>query len=217
MIKAKKLIRTLALAALPAFFAVSGCWAGPLFYVDAGGGYVQMRNSASFFNQSGSGTGSGYGLGLGFFSTLTTRDPVMNFQLGIQDRYETTSNAGATDGLNLPYAAVRLQLSRIFFTFGYCPYVWQSIGGASAQSATLSHVSAAYSLLGEAGFLLPVTPRFSFYLSGAYESVSAGGVKSPNPILSGAAGMRFYFGFGAGDSGSNEFHGWRYPFGRELN
>lgn len=72
-------------------------------------------------------------------------------------------------------------------------------------------------MMGEMGFLLPVTPRFSFALSGTYETVSSGGVKSPNPIVSGNFLMRFYFGFGDANSRkSNEFRGWRYPFGKEL-
>lgn len=190
-------------------------YAGAAFYVDAGGSYVQMKNAASFFNGT-TDSGTGYGMNIGLWTTFTNGDAPLEFQLGVDDRYSSVSPYS----LNAVYPVVRLQASRIFFSFGYSPYVMGSTSGsssASSSSSSLQHVSGASALMGEAGLLLPVTPLFSFGLSGTYEQVSEGGVKSPSPVISGNVFMRFYFGFGDGSSRkSNEFHGWRYPFGKEM-
>ena len=198
---------------------ISSAFAGPAFFVDAGGGYAQLRDPGAFYNSSQSSTASGYGLGMGIWTTFTNGDPILEFQFGIQDHYLSANDGnGNTFGLNLPYGVIRLQSSRIYLSFGYSPYVMRSIGGSSATSDVMSHVSSAYAMLGELGFLLPVTPKFSFGVSGTYETVSDSGVKSPNPIIAGNFFMRFYFGFGGGEGRrSNEFHGWRYPFGTELH
>jgi len=197
-------------------------FAGPAFFVDAGVGYVQMQNTGTFYNNSSLGTNSGYGLNLGLWTTFTNGNPPIEFQLGVQDRYESVSASGDSYGLNLVYPVVRLQLSRLFFSFGYTPFVMSSIGGSSTANETLSDKSGATAMIGEVGLLLPVTPKFSFGISFSDERVSSGGVASPSPIYTGNFFMRFYFGFGSGGSTggssrtSNEFHGWRYPFGREL-
>jgi hypothetical protein len=192
-------------------------FAGAAFYVDAGGGYVQMKNTSQFYNNSSLGTNSGYGLNLGLWTTFTSGDPPIEFQFGLQDRYESVSASGDSYGLNLMYPTARLQLSRLFFSFGYTPFVMSSVGGSSAQNQTLSHVSGADAILGEVGTLLPVTPKFSFGVAFDYEKITSGGVSSPSPIYSGNFFMRFYFDFGGGGSRtSNEYHGWRYPFGKEI-
>jgi hypothetical protein len=205
-------------AVVTVFLFASSSYAGPLFYVDAGAGYTKMESPSPFFSGTSSGTPSGYNVGLGLWSTLTTGSPIVNLQFGVLDRYENTqiTGTGMTEGLNLPYGAARVQISRLFFTFGYCPYVWSSSGGTSTTGSVLSHAVGASSMLGEAGLLLPVTPLFSFGLSGSYESVSQNGIKSPSPIISGNVFMRFYFGFfgGSATRSSNEFVGWRYPFGK---
>lgn len=203
-------ILTTSLFAVPAF-------AGAAFYVDAGGAYVQMKDASQFYHGSQN-SGTGYGLNLGLWTTFTNGDAPLEVQFGVDDRYEAVSSSGQSYGLNIPYPVLRLQASRIYLSFGYSPYVMSSIGGNSASSQTLQHVPGARAMMGEIGTLLPVTPRFSFGLAGTYETVSDGGIKSPNPIISGNFFMRFYFGFGDGSTTrkSNEFRGWRYPFGRDL-
>jgi hypothetical protein len=197
-------------------------FAGPAFFVDAGGGYVQMQNTGQFYNNSTLGPNSGYGLNIGLWTTFTNGNPPLEFQFGVQDRYETVQASGLSYGLNLVYPVVRLQMSRIYFAFGYTPFVMSSEGGSSAENQTLNNTTGSTAMFGETGVLFPVTPKFSFGTSLSYERVTSGGVASPSPIYTGNFFMRFYFGFGEGGSTggssrtSNEFHGWRYPFGREI-
>ena len=63
--------------------------------------------------------------------------------------------------------------------------------------------------------------RASLGLAATAEFVSSGGSLSPAPVAGLGATMRIYFGFmgpTAAESArsSNEFKGWRYPFGRPL-
>jgi hypothetical protein len=194
--------------------------AGPAFYVDFSGSDVFLYSPGAFFNNAVANSEAGaYGLGLGLWTTFTNGDPPVEFQLGLQDRYISGSDSnGDSFGINAAYAVARLQLSRIYLGFGYSPYVMRSTGGSSATSQSLSVVSGASSMMGQLGFLMPITPKFSFGLEASYQTVSVGGVSSPSPIYAGSAFMRFYFGFGqgGGSRSSNEFRGWRYPFGKDL-
>ena len=205
--------------ALALLLLAPSAFAGPAFFVDAGGSYVQMKSDNAFFGNQISSSNHGYGLNLGLWTTFTNGNPPLEIQLGVEDRYANIVSSQDYYGLNVVYPVLRLQASRIFLSGGYSPYVFRSIGGSTSSNQTLSLVKGGSSLLGEVGTLLPITPRFSFGISGVYESVSVGGVKSPSPVISANLFMRFYFGFGSGGLGgrkSNEFRGWRYPFGKDL-
>ncbi len=216
---AVKVFRILPLL-LPLFGMTASAWAGPTFYVDAGAGYVNLQKPSPFFNGSlVSGSASGYGLGIGLWTTFTSNTPALNFQLGLQDRYTGgADSAGTSFGLNIPYLVARLQASLLYLGFGYSPYVSRSVNGTTS----FGPVTGASSMMGQAGVLLPVTPKFSFGIEGSYQTVNSGYGASPSPIIAVTGFMRFYFGFGAGGAGggghtSGEFRGWRYPFGKDLN
>jgi hypothetical protein len=191
------------------FFCTSAAWAGPSFYADAGASAVQIHTPSPFWGAGSPSAGLGYGANYGIWTTFTSGEPVLNIQFGIQDRYSSASGNGASYGFMAAYPELRLQLSRLYFTFGASPFVMKSGSGTS-----LSRVTDATSYLGEVGVLFPITPKVSFGLSAAAEYVHENSVSSPNPIASGNAFLRFYFGFGDGSHNSSEFHGWRYPFGR---
>ncbi len=78
-------------------------------------------------------------------------------------------------------------------------------------------MSSVISYYGEAGLLWPITRDFSLGTSASGQFVSSGGTLSPKPILELGVLMRFYFGHSGASSsastGSNEWQGWRYPFG----
>jgi hypothetical protein len=192
--------------------------AGAAFYVDAGGAVTHIHSPDPFYGTGIPSSGTGYGLNLGIFTTFTERSPAINLQFGLEDRYTSTSNsaAGASYQFMAAYPVLRLQVTRLFLSAGVTPLVWrgETLNGVTTS---LSQVSSALSYLGEAGLLLPVTPKFSFGISGSGEWVSVGSSSSPRPIMSGNFFMRFYFDFGSGEyHNSSEFHGWRYPFGRDL-
>jgi hypothetical protein len=187
-------------------------FAGPAFYADAGGSVVEIHTPSPFWGSGVPTPGIGYGLNYGIWTTFSKSEPAINLQFGIQDRYEAASGSGATYGFMAAYPELRLQLSRLYFSVGATPFIWQSLDYSGANSS-LGRVQGATSYLGEAGLLFPVTPKFSFGASASVEYVHTSSVSSPNPIASANAFMRFYFGFGDGSHNSSEFKGWRYPFG----
>jgi hypothetical protein len=192
--------------------------AGAAFYVDAGGSITHIKAPEPFYGTGVSSVEFGYGLNFGIFTTFTERSPALNLQFGLEDRY--TSSAAGAPGDSMQFMAVypvlRLQLSRLFLSVGATPLVYRgdTINGVSTS---LTSVSGAISYLGEAGLLMPVTPKFSFGASGSGEWVDSGSTLSPKPILAANFFMRFYFDFGSGETmNSSEFKGWRYPFGRDF-
>jgi hypothetical protein len=182
--------------------AISTAWAGPAFYVDASGGLVRENSN------------DGFGVNLGMWTSFTHNEGPMQFQLGVQDRYSSFSSSGSDlSTLNIPYVVARLQASIIYLGFGYSPYVMGE-NNSSGSSTSLSHVSGASSVMGQVGFLAPVTPKFSFGAEGSYQTLNGGALSGSSATYGISALMRFYFDFANGNSGSsNEFHGWRYPFG----
>ena len=108
-------------------------------------------------------------------------------------------------------------MTRLYFTVGYTPFVWQSGASGSGTGGTLGYGRAvgSTSIIGEAGLLLPVTPEFSMGVAANAQYVSSPDGKGPAPAISALVLMRFHFGYSSGSGGqrSNEFAGWRYPFG----
>ena len=191
-------------------------WAGPAFYADAGASAVQIHTPSPFWGNGVPSASLGYGLSYGLWTTFSQSEPAINIQFGVQSRYSSASGTGASYGFMAAYPEIRLQLSRLYFSFGATPFVMKSLD-YNGTSSSLSRISDATSYLGEAGILFPITPKVSFGLSAAAEYVHENSVSSPNPIASANAFLRFYFGFGDGSHNSSEFHGWRYPFGRDSH
>jgi hypothetical protein len=183
-------------------------------YAEGSGAVSQFHNNATFFGPgSDNPSGLGYGINLGGFVSFSGGDAATDFQLGFQEKMSLGSSSSVSYSILTLYPAVRVQVSRVYIAGGVSPFVYR---GTSLSD--FKPVSSALAYYGEAGFLFPVTPRFSFGLGATAEWVSVNGAPSPSPVLQGLALMRIYWGVGqTGGSGSgptsNEFHGWRYPFG----
>jgi hypothetical protein len=192
--------------------------AGAAFYVDTGGSITHINEPEPFYGSGASSAAFGYGLNAGIFTTFTERSPSINLQFGLEDRYTSSAAANPGDSMQFmaAYPVLRLQMSRLFFSVGATPLVWkgETLNGVSTSLTT---VSGTISYLGEAGLLMPITPKFSFGASGSGEWVDSSSTLSPKPIISGNFFMRFNFGIGSGEfHDSSEFRGWRYPFGRDM-
>jgi hypothetical protein len=200
------------------FFGDQNAFAGANFYNDAGMAAIQMHNESPLYGSGVPASHLGYGVNFGVWSVLTNPDRPMGIQFGLVGRYTSTSSSSpqATYGFMAAYPAFRLQLSRLYFSAGATPFVWKSLT-YNGTSSSFSRSVGGIAYLGEAGLLFPVTPRFSFGTSVSVESVHTSAGSGPSPIGSANFFMRFYYGFGSEtQTKSNEFHGWRYPFGRDL-
>jgi hypothetical protein len=181
------------------------------------GGISRFQQTSPFFgNTAASSTGFGYALNNGVFVNWGSDKRAFAFQLGLQHRLSSASDATASYAVQAAYPVMRFQFSRIYLGTGFTPFVWKrsnALGGVDNFTSAKSTSA----LLAEAGILLPVTPKFSLGTQASAQFMSSGGAKSPNPILDATVSMRFYFGFfgggGGGSQSSGEFRGWRYPFG----
>jgi hypothetical protein len=202
-----------ALAVFVALFA-SDAWAVSI-YAEAGGAVSQFHGNTPFF---GPGTdnpsGLGYGVDFGAYVSFSGGSAPTDFQLGFQERLSAGSLGSVSYSIISFYPTARLQISRLYLSGGVSPWVY--------RGTTLSDFKPVQSALaydGEAGFLIPITPRFSFGVGASVEFVSVGGTSGPAPVIQGFGLMRVYWGVGStggGDSSSgtsNEWRGWRYPFG----
>lgn len=190
------------------------------FYYELQGGMGQVREANPFFGD-GAATPSSYGTSFNFsfgYSFSGGEIPA-EVQIGLQGRLSSTSvsNGMTYYGLVAPYPILRLQLSRIYVGAGATPVMWRRIGSTAGLDA-LEMVNGSIAFLGEAGFLWPVAPTFSLGAALSGQFITTSGTLSPKPILEATVVLRFYFGFSKGGAAasSNEFKGWRYPFGREM-
>jgi hypothetical protein len=208
LLRAFPCLALLALAAAPSARASS-------FYMEGGLGMGDMLQADTFFGSAPSRSGLGLAMCGGLFFNFMS-DSIVEFHLGIIDRVTITSPELLSWTVNAPYGSARLQLSLLYFGAGVAPIVQRRIATRAGLS-NLNVVDSTLAYLGEAGFLWSVTPKFSLALSTTMEFVSSSGTLSPAPIIAVGAAMRIYFGFSGPGAGraqsSNEFKGWRYPFG----
>jgi hypothetical protein len=187
------------------------------FYYDIAGGISKYQQTSPFFGKSTAGsTGFGYALNNGIFINLGDDQSLFAYQFGLQHRLSAASDATASYAVQSAYPVLRLQFTRIYLSTGFTPFVWRRTNAMSGLD-NFSRANSTTALLAEAGFLMPITPKFSFGLQGSAQFISGNGAQSPNPIMDATVSMRFYFGFfgngGGGKHSSGEFKGWRYPFG----
>jgi hypothetical protein len=200
------------------FLLCSPLWAqASSFYFDLGGGISQYRNANTFAGASvPSPTDMGLSANAALFFSLG--EGALEFHLGIQERFSNITQGANSFGVHSPMAMARIQLARIFLSFGYTTFVWQRLGTGFGIDG-FNPLSGATSYAVEVGFLFPLTPKFSIGLLTGAQYVSVGGNLSPAPAMDIGAVMRFHFGFfGTSEKStrgsSNEYEGWRYPFGR---
>jgi hypothetical protein len=186
------------------------------YYYDIAGGFAKYQQTSPFFgNTPQASTGYGFALNNGIFVNWGSDARAFAFQLGLQHRLSSASDSNASYAVQAVYPVMRLQFSRIYLGTGFTPFVWKRTNGLGGVDY-FSSAKSTNAILAEAGFLMPVTPKFSLGTQGSAQIISGGGTKSPNPIWDATVSMRFYFGFfgHSGDSqSSGEFKGWRYPFG----
>lgn len=189
------------------------------FYFEFAGGIAQYRQSEGI---GGSQVDSTSNIGAAVNSTLLfsfdIEKSAVQFQIGVQDRFSLVSSRNMNLGLHVPYAVLRLQITKIFVGVGYAPMVWKRVSDTTGID-NFNRLTDGKSIMGEAGLLWSVTPKFSLGAAAGMQMVSASGVNGPRPAFDLTALMRFYFGFmgdGKSSRGSNEFMGWRYPFGQEM-
>jgi hypothetical protein len=189
------------------------------FYWDVAGGVAEMKDIGSFYGPpTDAATTLGYNFNSSLFVNFSNGAPV-EVQLGILQNFAsgTGSTTGTAFSLLTIYPALRIQVTRLYFTVGYTPFVWQSGAPGSSGSGTLGYgrATGSTSLIGEAGLLCPITPEFSLGVAANAQFVDSPDGKGPGPVISASVLMRFHFGYSssATSHGSNEFAGWRYPFG----
>ena len=182
------------------------------FYYEFQGGFAQIRNSEPFFTGTPSILDRGFSLNGSFGYSFSGGAIPAEAQIGLQHRTVTGSvNSMEYYAIQAPYLIARLQLSRIFVGAGFAPFVWRRVGPMPGLDA-FSGAPGSRAFLGEGGFLWPAAAQF----------ITTDGVLSPKPTGELTVLMRVYFGFSRSSSSSdgrdtsNEFHGWRYPFGVEL-
>lgn len=181
-------------------------FAGAFYYEAAGGLGKSAVESAS-------------GLGLSVNNALLvsfggTRR-AFTLQLGVQHRLSSASDAAYSYGFQTVYPVIRLQMSRVYLSLGYTPFVWKRVSTESGFD-NFSRARSTTATLGELGILWPVTRKFSFITAGGAQMIRGDGPQSSKPSWDATVGMRIYFGFfgpAVGERSSGEFHGWRYPFG----
>jgi hypothetical protein len=204
-------------ALLPARDARAG-----ILLFEAGGGVSQIRNASPFFGASAP-SAPDYGLAgnLGLFYGFGRSNSLINLQLGIEDLLANSTSFDQYYSLLIPYPVLRLQIGRLYVGGGYAPFIFDRLDttpglGASSVSGT--------GILGQFGFLLPVTPKFSLALQADGQFITSGGVASPSPAIDLQVVLRFYFSFlgiggesggGGGSSYSSSESQGRYPFGLE--
>ncbi len=187
------------------------------FYVDVGGGVSQYMNASVFAGASVPATSNlGVSGNLGFFTSFG--DGALEFHVGVQERFSMITQGALTFGVHSPLAMVRIQFARIFISAGYTPFVWSRLG-TNFGFDNFTSITNGNSYLAEVGFLFPVTPKFSLGLVSTGQYINNSGTISPSPAIDIGAFMRFHFGFFGGSESSsratsNEYQGWRYPFGR---
>ncbi len=194
---------------------LSGFAHASYFYTEAAPTLSEFRGGSPFFGSGlDSPTSIGLGYSFGFFFSLDNAP--IQLQIGVVNRMDNSSDQGNSLTLLTVYPELRLQITRLFVGAGVTNVVFsrdETISGIDNLGRSAS--SLAY--LVEAGVLFPITPKFSFGGSGTLEYVKTGGNLSPSPAVSANILLRFYFGFSHGGGSSNEFKGWRYPFGNELH
>lgn len=189
------------------------------FYTHFAGGVARWSNAQNFFSPSSmSSTSSlGYDLDLGIFFRPASGDPLIEFQFGILDKFQSVSSEGSSYVLHVPYPVVRVQFSLLYFGVGYTPFVFYEQDALSVISPR--RAIGGRGMFGEVGFLWSITPNFSLAASSSLQFLKRGTTDgfSPAPAMDLLLAMRFYWGFssGHGSKNSSEFKGWRYPFGRE--
>jgi hypothetical protein len=209
-------ILTLAIWALIPDPAIAGS-----FYFDIGGGVSKMQSIGPFYGSPAldTSTSLGYNVNSALFWNLSSGAPI-EIQLGLVQQLDSATGSTTVNSYSLLalYPALRIQITRLYFTAGYTPLVWSNnaAAGSTASATSYGRAAGATAILGEAGILWPITPEFSLGAATDLQFVKSVDGSGPTPAMSASILMRFHFGYYGGsgvDHNSNEWKGFRYPLG----
>ncbi len=175
-----------------------------------------MSNGGKYFGQNtAQTTGTGFLGSFSFYAPVTSIRHFFHFDLGIQNRFLTTS--GSADGAPLAMGStdvgLRLEISRFYVGGGYAPFTYVSRPGEGLTS--LHGNGGTHSYFFEAGGIWRIIPEFQIVATVAREyGLPLSGGTSPSPISE--YGLRFRFPLNPTENAHGngvDFDGFRYPFG----
>jgi len=189
-------------------------------FFEFGGGISKIQNGAPTLSVNAPASADiGPSANGSLFFALGTGLSALDAQIGIQTLFSTGTSFNEYYTLIAPYPVFRLQMSKIYVGAGLTPFVFKRFQTNPGVDTIGSLTGLA--TMGQVGLLFAITPKFSIAFQVDSQFVSVGGNVSPGPVIDVGAVLRFYFaasgkGGGGSSDSSNEFKGWRYPFGREL-
>lgn len=202
---------------LPLLLLVSVPAHAVTFYIESQTGLSQFRNASSFFGTPvTSPTDLGFSFGMAFMASFGNGDSPMELQLGVLPKYSTGSDTSGSYTVLSLYPLLRLQLSRLYLAGGATPWIYHQSSATGGGFDQFPYTTSSLAYYGEAGFLFPLVPTFSIGFSSSATWINGPSGENSGPLLDFTFLMRFYAGsIGGSSSGhtSNEFRGWRYPFG----
>ncbi len=182
-------------------------------HIETGLGMSTISNTDPFFGVGGPTAATpGFGGDIGLYAGIFGN--VIEFQLGLENKFSSGSGSTGNYMLDVPYGVFRVQISKIFFGVGYSTFVYRQSNNLP-EAMTLTQTEGASAMIMEGGILFPVTPLFSMGGKGSIETITGGGGTSPS-VMTISFLLRFYFEISGSQATSNEYKGWRYPFGREI-
>lgn len=180
------------------------------FYFDAGGGVTQILSASNFLGSTDSTLAMGGAFTGALGMDVSGAGRSLRFHFGILHKFLTGTDTAGSYGMQATYPFLRIEMKRFFLTLGATPLLQKNTGAGYISATGLG-------MLGEAGFMFPITPEIAFGLNAGSQWISGGGGLSPAPAFDLGGFFRFYFGKrSSGGSGMENYRGWRYPYGVEL-
>lgn len=185
-------------------------------YLELGTSLGKLSSLDRFYNLGSSGTTSNLGFcgSFSFYIPVTPPKLLAHFDLGIQNRmYFLSTNSPQKDftfaSTNISF---RFEFYRFYVGAGYSPFAFGSTDGALKTKLNPDFTSGFV----EVGAIWRIVPELQIVATYAmeYGILHGGGTLSPSPAYE--YGLRFRFPLNTQsykDDVSNQFDGFRYPFG----
>lgn len=195
-------------------------------YIETNGGVASLMGSRTYFdNRTQDTLKLGIALNVTAAVDLSPKKDRVRVHLGVQQRVGMGSDGTGHYGVMATYPMIRVESMKLYLGFGISPLVWSHTSPAFSLTGWDTH-HPRMSYLAEIGSQWPITPEISFIAQGAGQMVRLqGGTFSPKPSLEATVGFRFFVGGGSSAFAKaeresvplEEYSGWRYPFGSEMN
>lgn len=183
------------------------------YYFEGGGGYTLVSGTQDFFkSEHFKPVTSDTGVTFSINGLVGLTQPMRTFQVysGLEHRMLLVNNGSAGYGMQATYALLRFEWWRFYLTTGFSPLIMRQVPNKSLFD-TMGRDSAT-GILGQAGFILPITPQVTFNLTSSYQRINATGGGTPT-FIEVAGGFRFYYGDYDKVVEHKGFDGYRYPKG----